>query len=286
MVYFFHHYELPAILQQARVQQLLNRNGNTNITVTAGQIRGNPNAGNNAQQTTTENGGNTNSVTSQQTNTANGHIVTADSDLDDTDHNILHNNVDQGLLNEIFEGVEDVHVDGFNIDQQLLHHLEEEIQELQFSHNQTVSNSENVSHLNENHDESFVDLNGTPNSRGELGTHFTQSNSNVLNQSENSASVSTDLPSPDCDTSVSAESACSQLKTVTQSNICDTQSGSENLNSDTGTSEDVRGSVSSQSAIGDENQSINNGANLRFRGNAGNATSLSHGASSEQGTEV
>ncbi|XP_060551258.1 membralin-like isoform X2 [Ruditapes philippinarum] len=282
MVYFFHHYELPAILQQARVQQLLNRNGNANITVTSGQIRGTANAGNNAQQTATENGGNVNSTNPEQANIANGHIVTGDNDLDETDHNILHNNVDHGLLNEIFEGVEDVQVDGFNIDQQLLHHLEEEIQELQFSHNQAVSNRENLDSPSTSQGETLIDSNRTTNSRGELGTNFTHSENNVLNQSENSAPVSADLPSTDCDTSASAGSACSQLETVTQSKYCDTQSDSKSVNSDTGTSD----AVSSQSAIGDENQSLNTGANLRFRGNTGNAINLSQEATGEQGTEV
>ncbi|XP_053395046.1 membralin-like isoform X1 [Mercenaria mercenaria] len=284
MVYFFHHYELPAILQQARVQQLLNRNGNANITVTAGQYRSTPNTGNNAQQTTTENGGNENTTNPQQPNIANGHIITDANDGDDGVRHILQNNVDQGLLNEIFEGVEDVQVGGFNIDQQLLQNLEEEIQELQFSHNQTVSNTENLPEVNASQE---MPVNSSNSHRSDLITNQTQSDSNVLNQSENSVSVSADLQSPDCDTACSAESACSETKSVTQSETCDTQSDSGRLNLENKPSEGVplNSSDSSQSAIGDENQTDNTGANLRFRVNASGATGLPPKAG-DHGTEV
>ncbi|KAH3696971.1 membralin-like isoform X2 [Dreissena polymorpha] len=135
MVYFFHHYELPAILQQAQIQQLLNRNrsrggaGNQNP---ANQNAANPDTGSPdataADSDPIMNGG----------PLLNGHIATEILNPVENGH-ILQNNVDQELLNEIFDGVDDVQVEGFNIDQQLLHNLEEEIQEIQNHHNQAVN---------------------------------------------------------------------------------------------------------------------------------------------------
>jgi len=138
MVYFFHHYELPAILQQARVQQLLNRNGTGNVPgMGVPHTPANHVPPTNAGTAGTETQAGT---TPQPANLPNGHID-IDTHAGDQQQHILHNHIDQGLLNEIFEGVDDVQVDGFNIDQQLLMNLEEEIQEIQNTHSEAVANS-------------------------------------------------------------------------------------------------------------------------------------------------
>lgn len=297
MVYFFHHYELPAILQQARVQQLLSRNGNTNITVTAGQLQTNQNTGNNADRGAAENGDNA-ATTQNQTNMANGHIATGiDDENDDDDHHILQNHVDQDLLNEIFEGVEDVRVGGFNIDQQLLHHIEEEIQELQFSHNQTLVNDDvpdlpseplvnDGSSVGPSTSAESVNSNRNNSHTGGLNTNSSPSEMSNMSQSETRDSVSAVSASPDCDTTCSAEGASSQTKSGTGSKFCDTRpvsdiSCSENVKS--GMNSDR--CVNSQSAIGRENLTVDTGANLRFRGNTSSATDLPQ-QSDDHGTEV
>lgn len=284
MVYFFHHYELPAILQQARVQQLLTRNGNTNITVTAGQVRNTANqtTGNGTEQGT--NGGNL--AEPQQVNMANGHIATEVSDEDDG-HHILQDNMDQGLLNEIFEGVEDVRIGGFNIDQQLLHHIEEEIQELQFSHNQTVSNTENLTEPSIR-EETSTDLNSSANSSQQSDLNpagIESSSTSMLNQSVNINSVSADTASLDCDTASSADGACMQINSVTQSKTCDTDCRRLHADSENSEKERSESSVASQSAIGNDNKAVDSGANLRFRSNKRNVSD-SPKTPDDQGTEV
>lgn len=297
MVYFFHHYELPAILQQERVQHLLSRNGNANVTVTAGQLQTNQNTGNNADGDATENGENA-ATTQNQTNMANGHIATdIDDDGGDDDHHILQNHVDQDLLNEIFEGVEDVRVGGFNIDQQLLHHIEEEIQELQFSHNQTLVNddvsdlpsqpliNDGSSVVPSTSAESVYSNRDNSDTSG-LNTKSSPSDRSNVSQSETRVSVSAVSASPDCDTTCSTEGAFSQTKSETESKFCDTQPVS-----DSSCSENVKSGmnsdrcVNSESAIGVENVTVNTGARLRFDRNVNSATDLSK-QSDDQGTEV
>lgn len=135
MVYFFHHYELPAIIQQAHVQHFLNRNG-------PGSVPGRgvpPNQANHVPPANEGSGGaESQTGTAPADNLPNGRVT---APVETEGQNILHNHIDQGLLNEIFEDVDDVQVDGYNIDQQLLMNLEDEILEIQNTHGQTVAES-------------------------------------------------------------------------------------------------------------------------------------------------
>lgn len=279
MVYFFHHYELPAILQQARVQQLLNRHGNANITVTAGRIQNGTTASNNPGQTGTENGTNT-ETTEGPAIIANGHLPNNDDD-DDDDHHILQNHVDQGLLNEIFEGVEDVRVGGYNIDQQLLQNIEEEIQELQFQHNQALNDDDE-------HVESSTSDNDSANLSSANSSGLSDLNSNLsnlnLSQSENRDSVSASV---DCDTASSLKVGTVQETSENQSQSLKTVPhgiGSEREES-MECCQNAGYSENSPSAIGDGSISVSSGASLRHRGNTGGTTDLPD-RSNDQGTEV
>lgn len=202
MVYFFHHYELPAVLQQAQVQRLLNRNG---------RIPGRGVSQNSANQETASTGGE-----SQESVTVDGTDQTRNTHTEHRDEheneNILQNHIDQGLLNEIFEGVDDIQIGGFNIDQELLTNIEEEIQVIQNSHNRTVSSS-----VRQQDSDPPVTA---------------DSNANSSHQQENpdstGAEISATLPATcDCDSVNSTDGATVLSTSETQSGSCDTPSQSK-----------------------------------------------------------
>jgi len=210
MVYFFHHYELPAILQQARVQQLIARSGSGASNAETNNGADSPAQGDATPPHDTDDntpqGGQPGGL--GQGHVANGRIVTEVNNAMVENGNLLQNHIDQGLLNEIFEGVDDVRVNGLNIDQQLLHNLEEEIQVIQMNHNRAVQDSalpDSGSNLQDLPDsggtESSIRSGGSPVQTSSQSVNMMDTPQSVIQQSEdlNSASVGSVLSST-CDT--------------------------------------------------------------------------------------
>ncbi|XP_052776450.1 membralin-like isoform X2 [Mya arenaria] len=264
MVYFFHHYELPAILQQARVQQIINRNSgfgqgaNTTTPSPGGQTTTTGTA--DPQGANNQNGspgvGNQNPV-------ANGHIIAEIEENVVQNRNILHNHLDHGILNEIFEGVDDVRVDGFNIDQQLLNNLEEEIQVIQMNHNRTVQNSEEL--------ESNVSV--------EESSSNTNSNSYFENGQDQSNLNNSNTNDTDCISSQSQNTDKLEANSVTQSTLCDNGQSETRLQSGTESPEHSN----TDGAIGGNEG--NSTSTVRFRGNT-SAHPVTQRTDINEGTEV
>ncbi|KAL4236458.1 hypothetical protein ACF0H5_004844 [Mactra antiquata] len=268
MVYFFHHYELPAILQQARVQRLINHNMNNannvtvnatgNMVVTSGD---NENPAANAENDTNNEG--------QPTTTVNGQIITDAHDAGNT-RQIIQNHVDQGLLNEIFEGVDDVRVDGYNIDQRLLNHIEEEIQELQFTHNPSAQVAADVADGGGSSDNNVISDNNSE-------TEATASNIN--NTSIDSSQLQSELPGTSQSgasmSSVPASDCCDNKIDTKCDNVSNSKTSSCEDNSLNGENSDTsRTVVDSQSAIGSSETGVRyrgtmNGAESNIQDNSG-----------------
>ena len=213
MVYFFHHYELPAILQQARVQQLLAQNGTANMhSNTTNDVPTDQDAQEGVTPETAVEGNYTglNSVNQDRDQPLlNGNINT--DEVHGVNHHILENHVDAGILNELLEGVEDVRVGGFNIDQQLLNNLEEEIEELQFTNN-AVLQAEQDLEVSEQFRHEDVSVEQSEDTGVDL-QHSDLSNSHAVQSSDNSNSnkaLSDCVPSSGCDQENISEQALAQ----------------------------------------------------------------------------